>query len=137
MLSRSLLLIGLLSFTGFAQKDNLVLVTSLKNELSVIETPELQAIFLGKTRDVTGIEVTPVLLDVKELQGEFVRTFLDRSEIQFTRTWQKLIFTGKGQRPPVFDSIDQLINYLRENKGALSYLPKDKVPRDLKVLVVK
>ena len=126
----------LFSPTGKVVSDFVVVVSS-ESKIKEIDSDDLKSIFLGKNRRVQDFKVVPVMLKAEKLQEAFFKKHLKRTKIQFARTWQKLVFTGKGKRPKVFNSVEELTDYLKDNPETLSFVPKGNSLKGLKEVKIK
>lgn len=107
-------------------------------EVSVIVNPantaemsqdEIGRIFLGKMRTyASGEPVSPVsLAEGHPVQAEFTSSVLGRSDSQLKAYWSKLIFTGKGNPPPEVASVEEMLQKVASEPGAIGYVPSDAV----------
>jgi ABC-type phosphate transport system substrate-binding protein len=122
-----------------AAQAEVVVVVSAKNSLNSLTFNQLADIFLGKTEKLpNGARVAPV--EQGENSGEkeeFYRRYLNRSQAQIRAYWAKQIFTGKGEPPREFKSIEQLKRHLAANPNSIAYLEREKLDASLKVVDVE
>ena len=68
------------------------------------------------------------------LRSEFYRIISGKSLAQLNSYWTTLIFTGKGRPPKQFSDHRTLVEMLRRNPQAISYVPVDAVSDGLRVI---
>jgi len=116
---------------------SLVLVANEQVPSSVLSQRQIQRIFLGKAKRWDGgLSIKPVMLHVPPVQEQFINEILERSEESFSVYWKRMVYTGKGQPPPSFDTSEDLADYLRTTPGAIGYLPLDADHSGLKIVTL-
>lgn len=87
-------------------------------------TPEnLANIFLGNKRHWSdGSLVKLAVLASSERQRDFLSVVTDRSPSQFWAYWRNRVFSGRGIMPKIFDSNEEMLRYLEEEKGAIGQI---------------
>ena len=69
-----------------------------------------------------GTIVQPVDLTVREVQDAFSEQVHERSRSAIKKYWQRQIFTGRSKPPPVRETDREVIDYVRQNPGAIGYI---------------
>ena len=134
MLYSKLLITLFLSVNLYAQ--HFAVIVSKKSSLTHIEKNELSRIFLAKTRILpNGQRAIPVESTNKEFQSFFYEKISKKNKRQLKKYWAKMIFTGRGQPAKKFDSIEELISFVKNNSNAISYMPYEFVDSDIKVIM--
>lgn len=115
-------------------------------EVMIIANPSVPAenlgpdaiknIFLGKTAKWDNNDmVTVVVSENGEIHKVFLEKYIKRTENQFTNVWRQNLFTGKGTQPIKAKSIEELVDYVSKNQGAIGYISTDvTLPANIKVL---
>lgn len=115
----------------------LVVVAHPDVPVDTISARELRRIYLGKSRRWSGgLTIRPVMLDRGEFLARFVDEALGRTEENFSVYWKRMIFTGKGRPPRMFETVDELAFYVSMTPGAIGYLPADAARPGVKVIRV-
>lgn len=105
---------------AFAQE---IIVIAHKEVQPALDKDELKQIFLGKkTRWDDKGQITFVLPSDKQLCAEFFKEYLGKSSSQYLNFWKKQVFTGKGRMPRFFQTEDELIRFVAQNQGAISFI---------------
>jgi ABC-type phosphate transport system substrate-binding protein len=118
----NLLIILLLYLPLLAQNGYIIIVNkSVKDE--VFNRADIESIFLGKkTRWSNGIKTVPVTMKEGEIHELFIRDVIRKSISAYMNYWRKMIFTGKGVMPVSFETDAEILEYVNNTPGAISYL---------------
>ncbi len=100
---------------------------------------QAKKIFLGKTKSMPGGGVVKLadLPTGNPVRKELYRTIVKKKESQLKAYWAKKSFTGKGFPPKLFDSEDELMEWVAQTKGAIGYVSIGAVNDSVKVLLKK
>lgn len=127
----------LIACYGVGTSENLVLVLNKDNTSAKFNKDEIRKIFIGdkiKWDDNSTI-VLAVLNDGNATHDAFIGNYVGRTPVQFSTTWKKNMFTGKGTPPKVFNDSTSLLDYISKNKNAVGYATKnEKVPVNVKAV---
>ncbi len=104
------------------QSDALLLIGNQTLSDYTLSQIDVQNIFLGKKKKLDNHNITFVILKSGEIHEEFLKEFLARTPSQFNRYWKKMVFTGKGKAPKVFQTEEALLEYVRETEDTVGYL---------------
>jgi ABC-type phosphate transport system substrate-binding protein len=130
-----ILLLGSLGSWSPASAQDVVLVANKGVRISEITNADLRAIFMGtKTRFSDGSHAVPVILKGGPVHEVFLRNHIGEGPEEFRSDWRKLVFTGQGAMPKVFDSESALIEYVAATPGAIGYVSRISSPDGVKVL---
>jgi hypothetical protein len=104
--------------SGFA------IVINAKNSTGELSTEALSRIFMKKTKSWgDGIPILPVDLGgSSKTRKAFSVAVHGRSASAVKNNWQRQVFTGRGTPPPELQSEDDVVAYVRFNKGAIGYV---------------
>ena len=100
-------------------------------------SPRVVDIFLGKaSRFPDGSLAAPIdQAEGSASRDEFYLGFAGKSAAQLNAHWSKVVFTGKGQPPPVAKDAATLKKHLADNPAAIGYLKERLVDASLKVVL--
>jgi hypothetical protein len=130
-----ILLLGSLGSWSAARAQDVVLVANKGVRISEITNADLRAIFMGtKTRFSDGSHAVPVILKGGPVHEVFLRNHVGEGPEEFRADWRKLVFTGQGAMPKVFDSESALIEYVAATPGAVGYVSRISSQNGVKVL---
>jgi ABC-type phosphate transport system substrate-binding protein len=118
---------------------DVVAVVSAKSPIISLSKNQIIDIFLGKTtRFPDGSSAVPI--DQTEGSGardEFYARFARMSAPQLKAFWSKIIFTGRGQPPRAAANGMEAKRLVIANPGAISYIDRDLIDGDLKVVQIQ
>jgi len=99
---------------------------------------EIKIIFLGKKvhwKDKSRIHAA--IMVEGDLFEDFLLTYVNKTENQFTNYWRKMIFTGKGCPPKRFESSAELITFVTQTPGAIGFIKAGTAIKNVKVINVE
>lgn len=125
----SLLWLFLFCSQALAAEDMCVIVTN-PAVADALNKDEIKQIFLGKKtqwEDNSGI--TFVLPDDDKLLSAFLKAYIGKTPDQFKNYWKKQVFTGKGKMPKALGTSAELMKFLADNQGAISFMRSEEVDK--------
>jgi len=100
-------------------------VITHKNVEEPLEGDDIKHIFLGqKTRWNNGASIIFALSADRELCNAFLKTYLGKSYTQYLNYWKKQVFTGKGRMPVFFHDEQELLTFVAQTQGAISFVSR-------------
>ena len=108
------------------------------NPRTSIARAELSAIYMKRTRSWRGgAQILPIdHLARTRIREDFSRTIHGKSVAYVTRYWQRVIFAGRGIPPPELKSDAAVVDFVKNNRGAIGYVDRGTAVADVKVLPV-
>lgn len=124
---------------ALAGNEHFVVIVHPDNPVRTLDRDFLRDAYLKKATDWSqGETIRPVDLSVRfEVRDVFTREILRKTPAQLRSYWNQQIFSGKGTPPIEADSIDDLLQYVAANAGAIGYLPAGASPAHVKVVEVR
>ena len=118
---------------------NVVTVVSAKSPITALSKTQVADIFLGKSnRYPDGAQAMPIDQPEASIdRGKFYITMTGKSPEQLRAYWAKVLFTGRGQPPPIASSSAELKKLLLTNPLAIGYLDATQVADSVRVLEVR
>jgi ABC-type phosphate transport system substrate-binding protein len=118
------LLVGVWMQSAYAdeQKVNVVIIGNKNIPESSLSKVDIQNIFLGKKTRLASIKITFGILKESPVHESFLQEYLSRTPAQYEQYWKKLIFTGQGKAPKVFETEEALVEYVKNTAGAIGYI---------------
>jgi len=115
-----------------------VLVVSKNSKLNEVNSVELKRFFAGKTKSLAGEKVI-MILQHKDSQSHknFLKKYLGKSTQQFSKTWKKLVFTGRAKSPRTVNSDEEVIKLVSENSIYISYIDESQLTDSMKKIKIK
>lgn len=120
--------------TGLAQTDpsdpaaGLVVVINGELRLPSIDALEIRRLFLGESRTLPN-GARAALASYAPARSFFNERALGLSDAQVATVWSRLQFAGRLPPPKVFDTTEEVIDFVARTPNAIAYLPAD-APRD-------
>jgi ABC-type phosphate transport system substrate-binding protein len=119
---------------GMAQK--FIANPSVKS--NVTSAAELRDVFTGVTSNMKdGSRVIPVTLKGGETHTEFLKAYVGKSDAAFRASWRSLLFSGEAGMPKLFNSEDELVEYVARTPGAIGYVSESTKTPGVKVLSIQ
>jgi ABC-type phosphate transport system substrate-binding protein len=121
-----------------ANADDLVLIVNKSNPVASITSQEAKNIFLGKKKNWQ--DNSPINLVVQEdtsLHKLFTVTIVNKSPLQFSIYWKKLLFTGQALYPERAANDADVINYIQNHKNSVGYIAGSSANSSVKVIEVQ
>ena len=128
----------LLAVSGYTQESNFKIIVNEGNEINSITSDQVSRIFLKKmTKWDNGVKISPVdLAASSDLRENFTKKIHGKSISAINAYWQKKIFTGKGVPPIEQSSEKDVIEFVKNNPGAIGYVSANTNTSGVKVLKV-
>jgi len=125
--------------TAFADDEHFVVIVHRDNPVRSVDRDFLRGAYLKKATDWShGETIRPVDLSTRfEVRELFTRVVLRKTPAQLRSYWNQQIFSGKGTPPVEADSVNEMLDYVASNAGAIGYLPAGASPARVKVVEVK
>lgn len=100
------------------------IVVNQANPSEAISKQRLEDLFLKKTGTWgDGSPVIPVDQSASSsTRQEFTKVVFDREVTSIKSHWQRQIFSGRGVPPPEKGSDDEVLDFVRVNRGAIGYV---------------
>ncbi len=113
---------GLLAGSSSHAAEAVVIANSEVAETTV-SSSTLKSIFLGKKKKWNDdSKVVLVALRGGDTADSFLKSQVGKTAKQFTTYWKKMVFTGKGSMPKLFDNEAELVNYVKNTRGAIGFV---------------
>lgn len=117
------LLLSFYTVPASAGDQQLVLVTNAQSPITTLTSVEARRLYLGVPVQVNGRTVIP-LRNTSEARLQEV--FMQRVMYMATETYERQIlnrvFRTGGQRPPMYTELRELVEALKSNPLAISYM---------------
>ena len=123
----------LLGSTFFAKAADYILVVNKENPVDRLTHQEVKDIFLGKkTKWGNELPITLVMNTNEEIHERFTRIMLQKSPVQLSVYWKKILYSGGGMLPLAVKDDEAAKSYVGTHKNAISYITEDALDRQVK-----
>ncbi len=128
------LILVMTSHTAAAQEEMLVVVANTNNELIKVSRRDIRNLFMGGAlkHDLEAI----ILPSDNKARILFNTKVVGLTEARIQSYWAQMRFSGRKKQPKQIDDERKVIEYLKNNKGAIAYLPAGSdIPEELTILL--
>ena len=131
-----LLITLLLTESGFASAGEFAVIGTNELYPQTLSDNQVVDIFMGRMKRLpNGAYIIPVdIQSSNPLRSGFYKQFMDKSLTEINSYWARLVFSGRGVPPRQADSVKDIIEIIKHNKGAIGYIPMDSVTEEVHVL---
>jgi ABC-type phosphate transport system substrate-binding protein len=129
--------IGLaLCLSGAVVKADVVAVVSAKSPITSLSMSQVADIFSGKaSRFPNGVQALPIdQAEGSAIRNEFYSKVVGKNAAQIKAYWSKIIFTGRGQPPPIVSNNIEMKKRISDNPAAIGYIDRSLVDESVKVV---
>jgi ABC-type phosphate transport system substrate-binding protein len=125
----------LLTLTAPRAASELVVIANRDSGVEKLTRGEAVNIFMGRYKKLpSGIAALPV--DEGHEKAAFYRTLLGKDLAEVQSYWARLVFSGQGSPPRQMESAAEVIETVIHNKGAIGYVDRKQLDRQVKVVLV-
>lgn len=115
----------LLVFLSTSRAD-IVVIGNLSNKVNSLTKKQVQAIFMGRTRSISGGKrILPV--DSVGLRTVFYEKLTNRSIKQIDAYWARLTFSGQSSPPSVLSNQQNIIDAVQQKEGKIAYISREQL----------
>ena len=84
---------------------------------------EVKEIFLGqRTRWDDNSIIHFVVCTQDQTLLAFLKSYVKKTPNQYSNYWKKLVFSGKGVMPKMFDDSQKVLDFVSNTEGAISFI---------------
>ena len=128
----------LLGRTFFAMAADYILVVHKENPVERLTPLEVKDIFLGKkVKWGTDAPITLIMNTNEEIHEQFTRVMLQKSPVQLSVYWKKILYSGIGMLPLAVKDDEAAKSYVGSHKNAISYITEDALDRQVKKVEIR
>ncbi|MDP3695126.1 MAG: hypothetical protein Q8R42_03310 [Desulfocapsaceae bacterium] len=122
---------------GAESQADFVLVVNADNDVTTISRKDAELIFLNKQRSwPDGKNISVVINENPKIYDSFSHTVLRRSSQQFLVFRKQMLFRGQGMPPPTLKTDKDVVTFVGEHTGSISYVSPDTVTLAVKVVSI-
>ncbi len=118
--------------------EEFVVVCHQNSPVNKLTSKEVKRIFLGKMKKwPDGSSIDIVVNKNKEVHAQFTRDVLQKTPLQFSNYWRKILFSGKSVLPVFVENDVDAKSYLAEHSNALTYIEINSFDKTLKKIIIE
>lgn len=115
-----------------------IVVGSKDLSVSTLSKEAIQNIFLGQqTTWEDGTKIKFAYLQLDPTDKIFLREYMYYTNTRYIRHWRSQVFSGKGEMPPMLKSDEEMLQFIKENKGSIGFVTSGADTGSVKTLSVK
>jgi ABC-type phosphate transport system substrate-binding protein len=133
-----LLLLGVFLIAGAANAQSYKIIVNSANSATSISKSEVSDYLLKKkTKWSSGEKVAPIdQSDKSVIREDFSKEVLGKSVGAVKSYWQQAVFAGTGTPPVEKKSDAEVVEFVKENTGAIGYVSAGASTSEVKVLTI-
>ncbi|MFZ6814632.1 hypothetical protein ACO0K3_09195 [Undibacterium sp. Rencai35W] len=128
----------ILAFTvcAHACAADFVVIANPNSGIEKMSKDDVINIYMGRYRKLaSGISAQPLdLTNPVSEKSKFYSSMVNKELPEINSYWARLMFSGQGSPPRQVDSVEEIIDIVSNNKGAIAYIDKKKVDKRVKVV---
>lgn len=129
-------LLFFISAQSYAQK----IIVNKNNNIDSLSAQQIRNIFLGNS----SVWENGIYIEVadynsgSEIRNNFSQKFLQLTPRKVSMIWIKVSLSGKSIPPKIFDSGNDIVNFVSKNAGAIGYIASEhELPSNVKTINVE
>jgi ABC-type phosphate transport system substrate-binding protein len=117
--------------------EEVLIIANESIAVSSLDRDDVKQIFLGrKTIWDDGTKIFFVVQDRTNAGDAFLKTYLQKTALQYDNYWKKQVFTGQGRAPYSFSSNQELVEFVSRTPGAIGYVSAATDTGNTKIMTV-
>lgn len=126
----------ILLFVSLPLQADISVVVNTANS-NTLDKVTLRKLFLGKIEHFPdGSPAMPLVHPEEEgIAQAFNLILLNKNKIQYKSYWARIIFTGQGHPPETAYNDKEIINYIKNNPPAISYINSASLTKEVKEVI--
>jgi ABC-type phosphate transport system substrate-binding protein len=135
-LTKNNFLLCILLFVSLPLKADISVIVNTANS-NTLDKVTLRKLFLGKMEHFPdGSPATPLAHPEEEIIAQaFNLVLLNRNKVQYKSYWARIIFTGQGHPPETAYNDEEIINHIKNNPSAISYINSTALTNEVKEVI--
>lgn len=117
-------------------RAEVVAVVSAKSPITTLSKSQVVDLFLGKvSRFPDGTQAVPIdQAEGSAARDEFYEKLAGKTAAQLKAYWSKIIFTGRGQPPPIVSNSIEMKKRISDNPASIGYIDRSLVDDSVRVV---
>ncbi len=128
---------GILLLCGLAHGGEVIVIANAQVSETSLDAGSLKSTFLGKKKKWSNnTKIVLACLREGETAESFFKDAVNKTPKQFLTYWKKMVFTGKGSMPRLFDNEADLVAYVRMTDGAVGFIQAETPHEGVKTITI-
>ncbi len=113
-----------------------VVIANPDSGIEKMSKDDVVNIYMGRYRKLpSGIKAMPIDLNTPiSEKTKFYASMVNKELPEINSYWARLTFSGQGSPPRQADSVEQVLEIVSSNKGAIAYIDRKKLDKRVKVI---
>ena len=113
-----------------------VVIANPDSGIEKMSKDDVVNIYMGRYRKLpSGIKAMPIDLNTPiSEKTKFYASMVNKELAEINSYWARLTFSGQGSPPRQADSVEQVMEIVSSNKGAIAYIDRKKLDKRVKVI---
>jgi hypothetical protein len=118
--------------------DEAVIIANNSVPVDIVDQNTISNIYRAEeTKWSNGDTIVVVMQKAGPLHEEFVQNIVGLSPVRLRNIWKQVIFTGLGNPPRIFKNEKDLVDFVRDTRGAIGYICASTSHKAVKVIHIK
>ncbi|MBI3399514.1 MAG: hypothetical protein HY265_03525 [Deltaproteobacteria bacterium] len=117
--------------------DDIVVIVNEKGPLINIAERDIKDIYLGEKRIVSDVRITPFEPKDNDIKERFLSSFIKMADKEYRIYWTKKVFQDGIQPPASLTSMEDIVEMVKREKGAIGYVNKKRIKDEKGVRIIK
>jgi ABC-type phosphate transport system substrate-binding protein len=131
------LLVACASIFVVQAKAQVIVIANSSVKVSEVSKSDLADVFTGASSSLKGSHVVPVLLNESVHHELFLRAYIAKSDGPFRNGWKSLVLSGQAAMPKSLPNDAAVVEYVKNNQGAIGYIDGGTPHDGVNVIAVK
>jgi hypothetical protein len=132
------LILFTLCWINFLFAGDFVVIVSKDCPLTTVSPTDLKRLYTGKLDNISGTNVSGVNLALDNPAAvSFLSEIVGMGIADYKSFWLAQQIRGGNTAPAVKKTVSDMVSYVKDNAGAIGYVPKDAALDGVKVAEVK
>ncbi|MCP4404355.1 MAG: hypothetical protein GY801_44525 [bacterium] len=128
----------LFTSTSVVDAEEIVIIAHSDVAAESLERAAISETYLGtRTRWDSGEKIRVVMLKKVATHEQFVQDIVKTTPAKLRKLWKKVVFTGAGTPPKILKTETDLIEFVAETEGAISYIDSSTAHEGVKVISIQ
>lgn len=127
-----------LSASLTAGADDLAVIVNPQSGVEQLTKAEVVNLFLGRQKKLPS-GATALTVDLAGPNAEkqqFYTRLVDKQLAEINSYWARLYFSGQGSPPRQAEAVEEVLDIIENNKGAIGYVERAKVDPRVKIVYI-
>ena len=118
--------------------DETMIIANKSVPVDILDYDTLSNIYRAEeTKWRNGDNIVVVMQKAGPIHEQFAQNMVGLSPVKLRNIWKQIIFTGLGNPPRIFKNEKDLVDFVRDTRGAIGYISASTSHEAVKVIRIK